>query len=146
MPAPKSGRRADAGRPVEDYVGYLFVRGKLSQAQYLAACLVRQGLEPGAQTSAVAREVRGPMTAGAAEAAIAARVDARRRLMRLVAAMPAHVQPVFLHVVVQQRSLSEMEPSRRERVRLIADLQQALDIAFDALADGAPGGRRQSGR
>lgn len=134
MPSPKPGRRADAGRPVADYLGYLRARGQLTQAQYLAACLVREIAEPPPQQSRLTM-LAGPRRGGDVHAA---RIDARRRLMRLVAGLPAHVQGVFLQVVVQHRSLTAIEPNARRRRRLAQDLRHALDLVFRTLAQDTP--------
>ena len=130
MPSPKPGRRADAGRPVADYLGYLRAHGKLTEAQYLAACLVREIAEPPARQSRIAM-LAGPRRGGDVHAA---RIDARRRLMRLIAGLPAELQGVFLQVVVQHRSLTEIEPNARRRRRLAQDLRHALDLVFRTLA------------
>jgi DNA-directed RNA polymerase specialized sigma24 family protein len=140
-PSPRR-RRADAGRPVADYLGFLRSRGQLTQAQYLAACLVREIAEPPAQQS------RLTMLAGSRRGGDvhAARIDARRRLMRLIAGLPADLQGVFLQVVVQHRSLTEIEPNARRRRRLAQDLRHALDLVFRTLAADRPGAQQRTGR
>ena len=142
MPSPKPGRRADAGRPVADYLGYLRAHGKLTEAQYLAACLVREIAEPPARQSRIAM-LGGPRRGGDVHAA---RIDARRRLMRLIAGLPAELQGVFLQVVVQHRSLTEIEPNARRRRRLAQDLRHALDLVFRTLAADRPAAQQRTGR
>lgn len=125
--------RADRGRPVADYLGHLRAHGKLTEAQYLAACLVREIAEPPARQSRIAM-LASPRRGGDVHAA---RIDARRRLMRLIASLPADLQGVFLQVVVQHRSLTEIEPNARRRRRLAQDLRHALDLVFRTLAGDA---------
>jgi hypothetical protein len=134
MPSPNPGRRADAGRPVADYLGYLRAHGKLTEAQYLAACLVREIAEPPARQSRIAM-LAGSRRGGDVHAA---RIDARRRLMRLIASLPADLQGVFLQVVVQHRSLTAIEPNARRLRRLAQDLRHALDLVFRRLAQDTP--------
>ena len=129
-------RRADAGRPVADYIGYLRGRGDLSEAQYLAATILRRYAEPPVRSDALARVPGAGRSGGVADLANARGVDARRRLMRIMDRLPPHVRPVLIQTVLRYRSLTELESSARARRRMRDDLRHALDLVAEALLEG----------
>lgn len=118
-----------------DYVGWLRARGGLTASPFLAAEQLRALLEPSASADPVAR-VAGARTAGGNDSFQAHGVDRRRRVIRLLSKLPEHVRPVIHAVVVQYRSLAEVEPNVRKRRVMLPDLRHGQDLLARALDEG----------
>ena len=116
----------------QDYIGHLRAHHRITPAQYLAAEILRRYAEAPQAVDAM-HAVYGPRRPGARDHACADRVDRRRRVMWLMAALPDHVRPVVHAVVIQGRSLREIEPRQRRRAALLADLRHGLDVLAEAM-------------
>lgn len=118
--------------PASGEFTYLRARGQITQTQYLAACILRSMAEPGQRTDAVAREITTRQSGGVVDRVHAGRIDARRRLMRLLNRVP---DQALVATVLQYKLITQIAESRRQQRRMRDELMHALDLVAEALTE-----------